>query len=110
MMHRHAFEALDHTLRDIMGAVDKKYSMIPFGNKIILFGGDFRQILPVVKKGSRTDIIKASFNRSKLWSNINVMKLTINMRVRRLIGQDHTKAQEFADFLLSLGEGQLQTY
>ena len=70
MMHRHAFEALDRSLRDIMGAIDKRYKHIPFGNKIIVFGGDFRQILPVVRKGSRSDIIKASFNRSLLWPNI----------------------------------------
>ena len=49
MMHRHAFEALDRSLRDIMGQIDPKNFDIPFGNKIIVFGGDFRQTLPVVK-------------------------------------------------------------
>ena len=45
MMNRWAFEALDRSLRDIMS------NDIPFGNKIIICGGDFRQILPVIKKG-----------------------------------------------------------
>ena len=45
MMHRHEFEALDCTLRDIMGQIDPQNRNIPFGKKIIVFGGDFRKIL-----------------------------------------------------------------
>ena len=63
-MHRHAFEALDCTLRDILGQIDPQNRNIPFGNKIIVFGGDFRQILHVVNKGKQIDIVNASFNRS----------------------------------------------
>ncbi|XP_048447298.1 ATP-dependent DNA helicase pif1-like [Pyrus x bretschneideri] len=44
MAHRFAFEALDRTFKDIMG-VD-----LPYGGKVIIFGGDFRQVLPVVPK------------------------------------------------------------
>ena len=33
MMHRHAFEALDRSLRDIMGAINPLYEKIPFGKK-----------------------------------------------------------------------------
>ena len=36
MMHRHAFEALDRTLRDIMKVKDPQFENVPFGNKIIL--------------------------------------------------------------------------
>ncbi|RCV12072.1 hypothetical protein SETIT_2G239300v2 [Setaria italica] len=39
---RQAVEALDRTLQDVMGCTD------PFGGKVMLFGGDFRQVLPVV--------------------------------------------------------------
>jgi ATP-dependent DNA helicase PIF1 len=46
MMHRHAFESVDRMLRD----VTKKNE--PFGGKSIVFGGDFRQILPVILKGN----------------------------------------------------------
>ena len=81
MMHRHAFEALDRTLRDIMGAIDPMNRNVPFGNKIIIFGGDFRQVLPVVKKGTQNDIVNASFCRSILWNSIRRYKLTINMRI-----------------------------
>ncbi|KAJ0566266.1 putative DNA helicase [Helianthus annuus] len=44
MNHKHAFEALDRTMKDIF-----KCEMI-VGGKVMVFGGDFRQILPVVPK------------------------------------------------------------
>nr|KAJ0220126.1 hypothetical protein LSAT_V11C200058070 [Lactuca sativa] len=54
MMHCHCFEAVDRTLRDIIlpSDIDK-----PFGGKTIVFGGDFRQILPVIQRGNRSDIV-----------------------------------------------------
>ncbi|XP_021981880.1 ATP-dependent DNA helicase pif1-like [Helianthus annuus] len=56
MVHKHAFEALDRTLKDVLSVGDSRNSEIPFGGKAIVFGGDFRQILPVVQNGSRQDI------------------------------------------------------
>ncbi|XP_012856909.1 PREDICTED: ATP-dependent DNA helicase PIF1-like [Erythranthe guttata] len=47
MMHINCFEALDKTMKSIL-QVDK-----PFGGKMVVLGGDFRQILPVVLKASR---------------------------------------------------------
>jgi len=111
MTHRHAFEALDKSLRDIMGQINPIFKHIPFGNKIIIFGGDFRQTLPVVKKGSRNDIINASFNRSRLWSNIKTYKLVTNMRIQRLSGlAEQQKALEFDALLHRIGEGTEDTY
>jgi hypothetical protein len=50
MTKRQAVETLDRTLQDIMG------SNQPFGGKVMLFGGDFRQVLPVVVRGTRAQI------------------------------------------------------
>ncbi|KAL5176912.1 ATP-dependent DNA helicase pif1 [Glycine soja] len=44
MCHKFAFEALDKSLKEIM------QNNLPFGGKIMVFGGDFRQILPIVPK------------------------------------------------------------
>ncbi|XP_056843179.1 uncharacterized protein LOC130495713 [Raphanus sativus] len=63
MMSRHCFEALDRSLCDIM----KTTNETPFGGKVVVFGGDFRQILPVIPKGNRTDIVMAALNSSYLW-------------------------------------------
>ncbi|KAF7808074.1 ATP-dependent DNA helicase PIF1-like [Senna tora] len=40
MAHRHCFEALDCTLRDIMKSQNPELSRHPFGGKVVVFGGD----------------------------------------------------------------------
>ncbi|GJX85868.1 ATP-dependent DNA helicase PIF1-like protein [Tanacetum coccineum] len=52
-----------------------------FGGKVVLFGGDFRQILPVIPNASQNDVIHATINSSYLWQQCAVMNLTVNMRL-----------------------------
>ncbi|GJW92955.1 ATP-dependent DNA helicase PIF1-like protein [Tanacetum coccineum] len=47
MTQRYAFEALDITLRDILGFKESDRRKQIFGGMTMLLGGDFRQILPV---------------------------------------------------------------
>ncbi|XP_024010412.1 uncharacterized protein LOC112085431 [Eutrema salsugineum] len=61
MMSKDCFETLDRTMRDIL-EVDK-----PFGDKVIVLGGDFRQILPVIPNAGKTEILMATLNSSPLW-------------------------------------------
>ncbi|XP_031091157.1 uncharacterized protein LOC115996159 [Ipomoea triloba] len=68
MMHKHCFEALDRTMRDLLRFVDQNSSTKTFGGKTVVLGGDFRQILPVVPKGTRQDIVSATINSSYLWN------------------------------------------
>jgi hypothetical protein len=77
MMKRQGVEALDNNLRDIMDRPN-----LPFGGKTMVFGGDFRQILPVVRRGSRAQIVGASLRMSYLWNSIRHLKLVRNMRVK----------------------------
>ncbi|XP_050147313.1 uncharacterized protein LOC126622573 [Malus sylvestris] len=51
MAHRFAFETLDQTFKDIIGV------NLPYGGKVMIFGGDFRQVVPVVPKGTRSELI-----------------------------------------------------
>jgi ATP-dependent DNA helicase PIF1 len=81
MMHRWCFEAVDRSMRDIMSKNDPLNEFRPFGGMTVVLGGDFRKILPVVRKGSRQDIIDASINSSKIWAYCNVSRLTVNMRL-----------------------------
>ncbi|OIT30628.1 hypothetical protein A4A49_52816 [Nicotiana attenuata] len=82
-MHKYCFEALDQTLRDILRFKDTSSADKPFGGKTVVFGGDFRQILPVIAKGSRQDIVNATLNSSYLWAHCEVLNLTKNMRLQR---------------------------
>jgi len=48
MQHRHVIETVDHTFRDLCNSPDA-----PFGGITFVFGGDFKQILPVIIFRSR---------------------------------------------------------
>ena len=48
MTKRQVIEALDNSLGDIMDRPE-----LSFRGKTVVFGGDFRQVLPVVRRGSR---------------------------------------------------------
>ena len=54
MTRRQAVETLDRSLQDIIECD------LPFGGKVIVFGGDFRQVLPVVPRGTRAQICDAT--------------------------------------------------
>lgn len=82
MAHRHTFEALDRTLRDIKSIKDPAAIHKEFGGITVLLGGDFRQILPVIPQGSRQDTVLATINRSYLWDRRNVCVLGKNMRLK----------------------------
>jgi hypothetical protein len=53
MAHKHVFEAVNCTFQHVMGAVDPALKDMLFGGKVVVMGGDFRQILPVVPRGRR---------------------------------------------------------
>ncbi|XP_058764234.1 uncharacterized protein LOC131637646 [Vicia villosa] len=80
MAHKHTFEALDRTLRDVMSTYSNSKEM--FGGKVVVFGGDFRQILLVVPRGSRSDIVHSAINASYIWNSVQVLTLTKNMRLQ----------------------------
>ncbi|XP_028799523.1 ATP-dependent DNA helicase pfh1-like [Neltuma alba] len=75
MVQRYCIEAFDRTLRDIM------HANFPFGGKSIVMGGDFCQILPVIPKGSKADIVNACVTSSYLWDYCTIFTLTKNMRL-----------------------------
>ncbi|GJZ11120.1 ATP-dependent DNA helicase PIF1-like protein [Tanacetum coccineum] len=52
MANKHCFEALDRSLRDILRKNRYGTCEQPFGNMTMVFGGDFRQVLRVIQKGS----------------------------------------------------------
>ncbi|XP_057747181.1 uncharacterized protein LOC130966401 [Arachis stenosperma] len=73
--------------------------------KVVVFGRDFRQILPVIPRGSRQDIIQSSINSSYLWHNCKVLKLTKNMRLSLGENNNIQELRNFAEWLLKIGDG-----
>ncbi|KAG5040048.1 hypothetical protein JHK82_012188 [Glycine max] len=104
MAHKFCFEALDRSLRDAIKV--KSSSDKIFGGKVMLFGGDFRQILPVIPRGSRSDIVNSNINSTCLWNHCHVLALSKNMRLEAntdAIDKEETAA--FAKWILNIGDG-----
>ncbi|XP_064081879.1 ATP-dependent DNA helicase PIF1-like [Macrobrachium nipponense] len=87
------FECLDRSLRNI------RKNQELFGGICVLFVGDWKQILPVVKHGSRAQIVNATLKTSYIWKSVTELKLSLNMRVRN--PSDAT----FASYLRDIGSG-----
>jgi ATP-dependent DNA helicase PIF1 len=75
-----------------------------FGQKTMVLGGDFRQILPVVPKGGREDIVSALLLRSHLWQHVMILCFHINMRVMAANSKDQ---REFTKCVLNVGDDNL---
>ncbi|XP_057250108.1 uncharacterized protein LOC130591189 [Beta vulgaris subsp. vulgaris] len=95
MARKENIESLDLLLRDLCDP------NVPFGGKVIVFGGDFRQVLPIVPHKTQAEAVEASLVSSALWTTLTRFSLTENMRAR--------EDQPFSEFLLALGNGSLQT-
>ncbi|XP_024392361.1 uncharacterized protein [Physcomitrium patens] len=89
--HRFMFEAIDRSLRDICN-IDS-----PNGGVVVLYGGDFRQTLPVVVRGGRKQTVQACLRHSYLFPLMQYFHLTTNMRLQ--------SQPDFQRFLLDIGEG-----
>ncbi|XP_057433318.1 uncharacterized protein LOC130726103 [Lotus japonicus] len=85
-----------------MGGCYKNFGFVevvrPFGRKVVVLGGDFRQILPVISKGSRADIVGSTVTSSYLWKYCKVGDGTIDT-----IDEDETTIEIPSDLLIGQG-------
>ena len=93
MLSTHSLRVIDLLLREIMNDIR------PFGGKLLILGGDFRQTTNVVPRGSVTDIIELCVKNSPLWRHVKQRSLITNMR--------SANQTEFNDWVLRLGDGKL---
>ncbi|XP_024889920.1 uncharacterized protein LOC112466196, partial [Temnothorax curvispinosus] len=91
----HALTAVDKLFKDLMK------NPRPFGGKVILFAGDFRQNLPVVPHAHKAAIIESTVKYNPIWRNVTQVKLQQNMRT--------ADEKEFANWLMQLGDGKLSS-
>ncbi|UYV76849.1 hypothetical protein LAZ67_14002190, partial [Cordylochernes scorpioides] len=98
MAHRHALEAVDITLKDC------RQDQRPMGGVVFLLAGDFRQILPTIPRGTIADELYAYLKASPLWSFVEILTLSTNMRG---VNSGDPNSLLFSQFLLQLGSGQL---
>ncbi|KAA6372491.1 MAG: putative ATP-dependent DNA helicase PIF1 [Streblomastix strix] len=67
----------------------------------MIFGGNFSQVLPIVKFGGLNEQINASIQKSNLWRKFDCLKLKKNMRT----GEE---SEEFSFFLMQIENGTIQ--
>ena len=89
MANKHAVRSMDVFLREATGNSGEL-----FDGKTVVLAGNFRQILPVVKRGSpSSEVVK----KLPLWSSVKHMQLTRNLRMKDDL--------QYAQFVLNIGNG-----
>lgn len=67
MMDRWAISAVDRTLRDLCSTDEY------FGGKVVVFSGDFRQILPVLPKEPDFIILARTIKSAHFWPHVDLL-------------------------------------
>ena len=95
MLHNTIITLIDRICREVAPPTNKD---IPFGGKVVIFSGDFKQSLPVVRHGGQLAQVAACFQWHELYNDFTKIKLRENCRV--LPGE-----KEFLKLLRDIGTG-----
>ena len=93
MSHKNAFKAVDKTLRNTTSVM---------GGVMFVSAGDFRQTLPIIRRGTQANQVRSCLKSSYPWDHVETLSLSTNMRA--LLSGDQAVAA-FLGKLLQLGEG-----
>lgn len=96
MQHIDVILCVDRTLKDILN------NDYPFGGIMIIFCGDWQQILPVVHRGGKPEILQATLKYSEIWEKIIQIKLSTCMRNKN---KNSEQEKDFIKFQKSIGNG-----
>lgn len=70
---------------------------LPWGGKVVVLLGDFRQTCPVVRYGTRSDVVNSSIITSPLWDHVNVRRLHQPIR--------NAEDLSYAEYVDHIGDG-----
>jgi len=90
MLPKYGMENMDVLLRMLHANPD-----VPFGGVIMIFGGDFRQCLPVQPRANVSELVDLSIKRSHLWEYFKIFTLRRNERLEK-------EEEDFAKFLIKV--------
>ena len=91
MANRAVLACVDETCRRIM------QSPLPFGGKVVVLLGDFRQTCPVIRKGTKAEVVNASISHSAIWPDFAIHRLITPIR--------NAKDPAFSAFVDAIGDG-----
>jgi hypothetical protein len=72
-------------------------SQTPFGGKVVILLGDFRQTCPVIPRGTKADILNACISRCHLWVQFQIARLIAPIR--------NAEDPALASFVDAIGDG-----
>ena len=96
MVPKHALKIIHNLLKQVFN------NELLFGGKIFLFGGDFRQVLPI---HTRAELVDLSLKGSEYWPFFKLFKLTKNMRANN--SNEKINSFSFEEWILKIGNGEL---
>jgi hypothetical protein len=91
MLNRAAFTCTEEVCRRVMN------NSKPFGGKVVILLGDFRQTCPVIPGGTRAQVIDACIQSSPLWDHFQIRRLHRMVR--------NAADPEYAAFVNEIGDG-----
>jgi len=91
MSNKACVECTSKLMQDITGSSE------PFGGKVVVALGDFREVAPVVKDGGPSAVFDASIRSSRLWKSFQILSLTQPIR--------NAMDPEFSAWVDEIGEG-----
>ncbi len=88
---------MDFSLSPLAVVSQRRQNDLPFGDKIFILLGDFRQTCPVIRGGTKNQVIDASIKSSPLWKLFQI----------RCLLQPFRNAEDplFAQFVDAIGDG-----
>ncbi|XP_012840830.1 PREDICTED: uncharacterized protein LOC105961134 [Erythranthe guttata] len=104
MIHKHCFNVVHQSLEDILSQFDPENENKPFDGKTFVFRGDFRQILYVVLKETRQQVVLVRINSSHLWWHCELLILTKHMKFFST-SSNCEEMKNFLNWVLSIGDG-----
>jgi hypothetical protein len=88
--HRECFEAVNTSMHGLRG-------------KVVLAMGDWKQILPVVSRGDKSEVLDSCMFSSPLWERFDKMALEKNMRLSSAASDEEAQAkQNYASMIKNL--------
>lgn len=101
MLDKHILMAIDRAFRFI------RQNEEHMGGVITVFGGDVRQVLPVLPSKTLAEVKTRIIKCTPWWSRVQQFKLMKNYRVHQAYGRDKKGADEWAQYLLDIGNGDI---
>ena len=89
-----------------MATVDPSLHGVPFAGKVVVMASDWGQILPVVRRGTRSRFHCATLKSLYFWPSFKILELQKNLRVH-LASQKASSVvgADFAELLSNVGKG-----